>query len=93
MQSAINTQYEAANKIDDMVKLLKTIVLLGSSSAGSAAMKGARTRCAMTGNRKRLGKQVGDVVQAADKHDTKVSLAEPVPDPMQTHVGGLGHPL
>ena len=48
---------------------------------------------AMTGNRQRLGEEVGDVVQAADKHDTKVSLADPVPDPMQAHVGGLGHPL
>ena len=37
-------QYDAANKIDDIVKfkLFKTIVW--SSSAGSAAMKGARTR-------------------------------------------------
>ncbi len=49
---------------------------------------------AMTGNRQRLGEEVGDVVQAADKDDTKVSLADPVPDPMQAHVGGLlGHPL
>jgi hypothetical protein len=47
----------------------------------------------MTGNRKRLGAEVGDVEKAADEHDTKVSLADPVPDPMQAHVGGLGHPL
>ncbi len=47
----------------------------------------------MTGNRKRLGEEVGDVAQAADEHDSKVSLADPVPDPLQAHVGGLGHPL
>jgi hypothetical protein len=47
----------------------------------------------MTGNRKRLGEEVGDVAETADEHDTKVSLADPVPDPMQAHVGGLGHPL
>ncbi len=40
------------------------------------------SRDAMTGNRQRLGEEVGDVVQAADKHDTKVSLADPVPDSM-----------
>jgi hypothetical protein len=45
----------------------------------------------MTGNRKRLGEEVGDVAKAAGEHDTKVSLADPVPDPMQAHVGGLGH--
>jgi hypothetical protein len=58
----------------------------------------------MTGNRKRLGEEVGDVVQAdlfiniykcflSDEHDTKVSLADSVPDPIQAHVGGLGHSL
>ncbi len=47
----------------------------------------------MTGNRKRLGEEVGDIAKAADKHDTKVSLVDPVPDPMQAHVGGLEHPL
>ncbi len=47
----------------------------------------------MTGNRKRLGEEVGDVTEAADEHDAKVFLADPVPDPMQAHVGGLGHPL
>jgi hypothetical protein len=47
----------------------------------------------MTGNRGRLGEKVGDVAKAADEHDTKMSLANPVPDPMQAHVGGLGHPL
>ncbi len=47
----------------------------------------------MTGNRKRLGKEVGDVTKAADEHDRKVSLADPVPDPMQAHVSGLGYSL
>jgi hypothetical protein len=47
----------------------------------------------MTGNRKRLGEEVCDVAKAADEHNTKVSLADPVPDPMQAHVGGLGYPL
>ena len=47
----------------------------------------------MTGNRKRLGVKIRDVVQAADENDTKVSLADPVPDPMQANVDGLGHPL
>jgi hypothetical protein len=47
----------------------------------------------MTGNRKRLGEEVGDVAKAADEHDMIVSLAGPGPDPMQAHVGGLGHPL
>ena len=48
---------------------------------------------AMTGNRQRLGEKIRDVVQAADENDTKVSLADPVPDPMQAHVGGFRHPL
>ncbi len=48
---------------------------------------------AMTGNRKRLDEKLRDVVQAADENDTKVSLADPVPDPMQARVGGLRHPL
>ncbi len=48
---------------------------------------------AMTGNKKRLGEEVGDVAKATDRHDTKVSLADPAPDPMQAHIGGLGHPL
>jgi hypothetical protein len=47
-----------------------------------------RSQDAMTGNRKRLGEKIRDVVQAADENDTKVSLADPVPDPMQAHVGG-----
>jgi hypothetical protein len=47
----------------------------------------------MTGNRKRLGEEVGDVADALDEDDAKMSLADPVPDPMQAHVGGLGHPL
>jgi hypothetical protein len=38
----------------------------------------------MTGNRKTLGEEVGDVAQAADEHDTKVFLADLVPDPMPT---------
>ena len=32
---------------------------------------------------------ISDVVQAADKYDMKVFLADPVPDPMQVHVCGL----
>jgi hypothetical protein len=32
-------------------------------------------------------------VEAADKKDTEVSLADPVPDPVQAHVRGLGHTL
>ncbi len=45
-------------------------------------MNGARTR-AMTGNRQRLGEEVGDVADAPDEDDAKMSLAVPVPDPMQ----------
>ncbi len=49
----------------------------------------------MTGNGKRLGEEVDNVAKATDEHehDTKVPLVDPVPDPMQAHVGGLGHPL
>jgi hypothetical protein len=36
----------------------------------------------MTGNRERLGKKIDHVVQAADEEDTKVSLTDPVPDPV-----------
>ena len=38
---------------------------------------------AMTGNRQRLGEEVGDVADAPDEDDAKMSLADPVPDPMQ----------
>ncbi len=48
---------------------------------------------AMTGNRQRLGEKIRDVADAPDEDDTKVSLADPVPDPMQAHVGDLRHPL
>ncbi len=47
----------------------------------------------MTGDRERLGEEIGDVVETADEKDTKVSLADLVPDPVQAHVSGLGHPL
>ncbi len=47
----------------------------------------------MTGNRQRLGEEVGDVADAPDEDDAKMSMADPVPDPMQAHVGGLRHPL
>ena len=47
----------------------------------------------MTGNRQGLRKKVGHVVEAADEEDTKVSLADPVPNPVQAHVRGLGHTL
>ena len=41
----------------------------------------------MTGDRERLGEEIGDVVETADEKDTKVSLADPVPvpDPVQAH--------
>ncbi len=42
---------------------------------------------AMTGNRQRLGEKIRDIADAPDEDDTKVSLADPVPDPMQAHVG------
>ncbi len=48
---------------------------------------------AMTGNRQRLGEEVGDVADAPDEDAAKMSLADPVPDPMQAHVGGLRHSL
>ena len=47
----------------------------------------------MTGNRQGLRKKVGHVVEAADEEDTEVSLADPVPDPVQAHVRGFGHTL
>ncbi len=46
-----------------------------------------------TRNRTRLGKEVRHVVEAADEKDTEVSLVDPVPDPVQAHVRGLGHAL
>ena len=48
---------------------------------------------AMTGNGKRLREEVRHVVQAANEEDTEVSLADPVPDPVQAHVRGLGQSL
>ena len=48
---------------------------------------------AMTGNRQRLCKEVRHVVEAADEKDTEVLLADPVPDPVQARVRGLGHTL
>jgi hypothetical protein len=47
----------------------------------------------MTGDRERLGEEIGDVVETADKKDTKVYSADAVPDLVQAHVSGLGHPL
>ncbi len=47
----------------------------------------------MTGNGQRLREEVRHVVEAADEGDTEVSLADPVPDPVQAHVRGLGHTL
>ncbi len=47
----------------------------------------------MTGNRQMHGEEVGDVADAPDEDDAKMSMADPVPDPMQAHVSGLGHPL
>jgi hypothetical protein len=47
----------------------------------------------MTGDRERSGEEIGDVVETADEEDTKVSLADPVSDPMQAHVRCLRHPL
>ncbi len=47
----------------------------------------------MTGDRERFGEEIGDVVETADEEDTKVSLADPVSDPMQSHVRCLRHPL
>ncbi len=45
----------------------------------------------MTGDRVGFGEKIGDVVETADKEDTKVSLADPVSDPMQSHVRCLRH--
>jgi hypothetical protein len=47
----------------------------------------------MTGNGKRLREEVRHVLQATDEEDTEVSLADPVLDPVQAHVGGLRHSL
>ena len=47
----------------------------------------------MTDNGQRLREEVRHVVEAADEKDTKVSLADSVPDPVQAHVRGLGHTL
>ncbi len=51
------------------------------------------SQVAMTGDRERFGEKIGDVVETADDEDTKVSLADPIPDPMQTHVRCFRHPL
>ena len=47
----------------------------------------------MSGNGQRLGEEIRHVVEATDKHDPKMSLADPVPDPVQAHIRGLGHAL
>ncbi len=47
----------------------------------------------MTSNGKRLREEVRQILQATDEEDTEVSLADPVPDPVQAHVGGLRHSL
>jgi hypothetical protein len=47
----------------------------------------------MTGDRKRFGEKIGNVVETADEKDTKVSLGDLVSDPMQAHVRCLRHPL
>ena len=52
-----------------------------------------RGQDAVTGNRQSFGKEVRHVVKAANEKDTEVSLADPVPDPVQAHVRGLGHTL
>jgi hypothetical protein len=64
--------YEAANTIDDILKLCKA--MLGSSSAGSAAMKDEGSQDAMADDREGLDEEIGDVVKAADEEDTKVLL-------------------
>jgi hypothetical protein len=61
--------YEAANKIDDILKLRKA--MLGSLSAGSAAMKGA-SQDAMTGDRERFGEEIGDVAETAYLCSTQI---------------------
>ncbi len=48
---------------------------------------------AMTDDRERFGGEIGDIVETADVEDMKVSLADPVSDPMQSHVRCLRHPL
>ena len=47
----------------------------------------------MTGNGQRLREKIRHVVEAADEKDTEVSLADPVPNPVQAHVRGFGHAL
>ena len=47
----------------------------------------------MSGNGQRLGEEIRHVVEAADKNNSKMSLADAVPDPVQAHVRGLGHAL
>ncbi len=47
----------------------------------------------MTGDRERFGEEIGDVVLTANEEDTKLSLADPVSDPMQSHVRCLRHLL
>jgi hypothetical protein len=47
----------------------------------------------MTGDRERFDEETGDVVKTADEEYTKVSLADPVSNPMQSHVRCLRHPL
>ena len=47
----------------------------------------------MTGNRQSFGEEIRHVMKAAYEKDTEVSLAVPVPDPVQAHVRGLGHAL
>ena len=47
----------------------------------------------MSGNGQRLGEEIRHVVEAADKNNPEMSLADAVPDPVQAHVSGLGHAL
>ena len=46
----------------------------------------------MSCNRQGFRKEVGVIKQSRDEDDAKMSLLNPVPDPMPAHVNRLGHP-
>ncbi len=91
MQS-INTKYEAANNIDDTHVVKLSIATSRSVDVGRVG-NDEGSQDTMMGDRERLGEIVGDVMETTDENDTEVPLADPVPDPMQTHVSDLRHPL
>jgi hypothetical protein len=41
--------------------------------------------------RQSLGKEIGQILKARDEDDAKLTLLNPIPQPMKPHIQGLGH--